>query len=395
MVEWNYMSIINKQCLFILFLLIIGSLVALPSTFAQENVEATPTEAVPVPDTYYVARVVEIMKEGARDLSGSPFYSQQLRVQILKGPDKGKELTTGEYTYTQSQQKLKVGERVVLTATQGPDTTTYYISDRYRIPSTIAIFGIFFLLAVFFARWKGFMSIIGLAVSIILLMWFMVPHILAGSNPLLISLITAIAIALISLYLAHGFSVRTTIAVISTIVTLGISVLLAVLFVQLAKLTGAGTEEAAFLQFGPTDMLNLRGLLLGGIIIGVLGVLDDVTTSQVATVGEIQAADPTLSFSELYRRGLIVGREHIASLVNTLALAYAGASLPLFLLFTINKTQPFWVAFNSEFVIEEVIRTLVGSSSLILAVPIATFLAAKFLGKYEKRAMPHDPMKSS
>lgn len=376
------MSIFRKFtfCLFVLgsFAIIWHPAIAQENTDVPQTVEALPADA------YYVAQIVEITKEGTQDLSGSLIHYQNAKVRVVRGSDTGKELVISNYTYTQDRQKLRVGEKVVVTATQGPEQTTYYISDKYRIPSALGIFVIFFLLAVFFARKKGLMSIVGLAVSIFLLIWFMVPRILAGDNPLVTSLITAVIIALISLYLAHGFTVRTTVAVVSTIVTLGISVLLALLFVQLAKLTGAGTEEAAFLQFGPTDTLNLRGLLLGGIIIGVLGVLDDVTTSQVATVGEIRAADPSLSFAELYKRGLTVGREHIASLVNTLALAYAGASLPLFLLFSVNKTQPFWVAFNSEFIIEEVVRTLVGSSALILAVPIATFLAAKYLGKYEK-----------
>ncbi|HYC80108.1 MAG TPA: YibE/F family protein, partial [Candidatus Binatia bacterium] len=128
--------------------------------------------------------------------------------------------------------------------------------------------------------------------------------------------------------------------------------------------------------------LNLRGLLLGGIILGVLGVLDDITTAQSAAVYEIRRANPALPFKELYSRGLSIGREHISSLVNTLFLAYAGASLPLFLFFTAgDHPQPFWVTLNSEFIAEELIRTLVGSVALMLAVPITTFLAAYYFSR--------------
>jgi hypothetical protein len=174
---------------------------------------------------------------------------------------------------------------------------------------------------------------------------------------------------------------RTSIALASTLLALGFSVGLAAAFVRLASLFGTGSEAAFYLQYGGYQMLNLRGLLLGGIIVGTLGVLDDITTAQVATVEEISIADPRLSFAELYRRGLSVGREHIASLVNTLALAYAGASLPLFLIFSINKVQPIWVILNGEPVAEEFVRTLVGSSGLIIAVPISTWLAAYFFSR--------------
>jgi len=154
------------------------------------------------------------------------------------------------------------------------------------------------------------------------------------------------------------------------------------IFVEGSQLLGLGSEEAMFLQLDPSLTLNLQGLLLSGIIIGTLGVLDDVTASQAAVVDEISKANESLGFKELYKRGLSVGHEHIAALVNTLFLAYAGAALPLFLLFYINKTQPLWVILNGELIAEEIVRTMVGSSALVLAVPITTALAAYFIPKY-------------
>lgn len=196
------------------------------------------------------------------------------------------------------------------------------------------------------------------------------------------SMIGALVIALFSIYLAHGLNRRTTIALISTLLTLGIASGLAILFVKAGKLFGLGSEEAFYIQqLGSLADLNLQGLLLGGIILGALGVLDDITTAQTAAVYEIKRANSALTVRELYNRGISVGREHISSLVNTLFLAYAGASLPLFLFFTVGgSTQPLWVTLNSEFIAEEVVRTLVGSIALMLAVPITTFLAANYFG---------------
>ena len=194
---------------------------------------------------------------------------------------------------------------------------------------------------------------------------------------MLVSLIGSVGIACTSLYLAHGLNRRTTIALMSTMITLVLSTLLAVAFVHLAKLFGMGAEESVFLQVGTLQQVNLRGLLLGGIIIGALGVLDDITTAQTAAIDELSKANATLGFSELYRAGTSIGREHIASLINTLALAYVGASLPVLLLFSINQEMPWWVIVNSEFVAEEIVRTLVGSSTLLFAVPISTWIAAK------------------
>ena len=222
----------------------------------------------------------------------------------------------------------------------------------------------------------GLQSVLGLFVSILILAAFVVPQIIHGKNPLLISFIGAFLIACTALYLAHGFSKKTSIALASTLLTLLVSAILAIIFVHTASLFGLGSEEAMYLQIGQTQNINLRGLLLGGIIIGALGVLDDITTAQTAAIAEIYRHNPRLKFRDLYRSGLTIGREHIASLVNSLALAYVGASMPLLLLFTVNRTSPLWVILNSEFIAEEIVRTLVGSATLLFAVPISTFFAA-------------------
>ena len=190
-----------------------------------------------------------------------------------------------------------------------------------------------------------------------------------------------IMIIFISLYLAHGFNKRTSLALVSTLITFHLALGFGYLALNGARLFGMGSEEALLLTY--TDLgvgIDLRGLLLGAIVIGALGVLDDITTAQTATVEEIHKADKKLSVKELYKRGLSVGHEHIASLVNTLVLAYVGVAFPVLLLL-MDTNEPFWVILNNEFMAEEVGRTLVGSLTLVLAVPIATGLAAHVYGQ--------------
>lgn len=331
-------------------------------------------------DEFYRGRVTEILEEGTQEVGGLSQPFQRLKIEITSGKEKGttQEILYGRDVTIVEDQKFAVGDGVVLVKIYSIDGPSYFLMDGYRVPALFTALAIFIFLVIIMARLKGVASLLGLLFTVLVLMFYIIPRIMSGANPLTVSLTGAFIIAVVSLYLAHGFSRRTSIALGSTVVSLGLSALLAVAFVSMGRLFGLGSEEAFFVQVTPTATINLRGLLLGGIIIGALGVLDDITTAQTAAVDEIHKANPTLSTKELYRRGLSVGKEHISSLVNTLVLAYAGASLPLFLLFSLNE-QPWWVVLNSEHIAEEVIRTLVGSSTLVLAVPIATYFAARLL----------------
>jgi uncharacterized membrane protein len=333
------------------------------------------------PDEFYTAVVLRVIRDQNEDtlgIVGANVFTQQLKIKLLSGPWSGQDLEL-QYGGLKADQKLQEGEKVIVVAPNGsPDQTKLYIFDRYRLNALYLILGFFVFLAIVFARWRGVTSLVGLGISVVVLTAFIVPQILAGRNPLVIILAGALVIATVSIYLAHGFTRRTSLALGSTLLTVGIALGLSVLFVSMAKLFGMGSEEAFYLQTAPVGALNLRGLLLGGIIIGALGVLDDITTAQAAAVDEIAKANPRLSSAELFRRGLSVGREHITSLINTLVLAYAGASFPALLLFTVYP-RPLWVIFNTEVIAEEVVRTLVGSIALMCAVPITTWLAAYFL----------------
>jgi uncharacterized membrane protein len=220
-----------------------------------------------------------------------------------------------------------------------------------------------------------------------------IPRIVQGGDPLVTSLVGCGLIACLSLYLAHGVKRRTSVALLATLMTLLIAIVLATLFVHIASLFGMGSEESLYLQMGQLQSVNLRGLLLGGMLLGALGVLDDITTAQCAVVDEVSKANPSLTPQQLRSAGASVGREHIASLINTLALAYAGASLPLLLLLDVNSDFPLWMTLNSEFLAEEIVRTLVGSMALLMAVPISTWLASILLraapGSHHQSDHPH------
>ncbi|MBI2099423.1 YibE/F family protein [Candidatus Uhrbacteria bacterium] len=336
---------------------------------------------LPPKDEYYKAKILSIAELPAES---NEFIGKTLKFEarILSGKEKGK--TIG-IIYTQEAEKswetFKEKEKIIVSKTIIDGQIEYLLVEKYRLTPLLLVFGIFFSLAAIFGRRKGVLSLLGLGFSLLILNFYVVPKIADGGNAFGISFLGSLAIATISLFLAHGINKRTAVAYLSTVITLLVSAVLALLFVAASKLWGAGSEEAINLQLSLTESINLRGLLLGGIIIGTLGVLDDVTTAQAAAVAELKEANSSLGFGELYRRGLSIGREHIASLVNTLVLAYAGASLPLFMFFTIDKAQPLWVIFNSEFMAEEIVRTLVGSSALILAVPISTLLAAYYFAK--------------
>ena len=272
--------------------------------------------------------------------------------------------------------RLAEGDAIVLGRVTGETAggDTWYFSD-YQRKAPLLLLGLLFAAAVVaLARWRGLLALAGLAVSLLVLVRFVLPAILAGSNPVSVAVVGSAAIMFIALYMAHGFNARTTTAVIGTLASLLLTGLLAWAFVEAGHFTGLASEEAGFLQ-ATVERVSLRGLLLGGIVIGSLGVLDDVTVTQASAVWELHVANPAYGFRRLFSAGLRIGRDHIASTVNTLVLAYAGASLPLLVLFTLSNRR-LGDVLTGELVAQEIVRTLVGSIGLVAAVPITTALAA-------------------
>jgi uncharacterized membrane protein len=275
---------------------------------------------------------------------------------------------------------------------EGVGGTGYTFNDFERRGPMLVLAAILVAIVLLFARLRGALSLAGLAFSIAIILLFVVPAILDDKPPLAVAVVGGLAVALITIPLAHGGGPKSLSALLGTAASLLLTAGLAVLFTELAHLTGLSSEEAAFLQLGQAD-LSLEGLLLAGIVIGALGVLDDVTISQASTVLALRRANPSLRFGELFGRALQVGRDHVSATVNTLVLAYVGAALPILLLFSATDLGVA-DAVNFEIVAKEIVATLVGSIGLIAAVPITTALAAALaLGEAPERlpgeAHPH------
>jgi len=341
---------------------------------------AVPSVACAADTSVYArGKVIDITAQGENDLgAGSIDEFQTVQVELLSGPE-AKKIVTIEYTVAKpnfERQKLHKNDTVVVGLTDDVRGRTYYVLDIFRLPIVLIFFVLFFVLSTVFGRGHGARSVLGLGVSLAILVLFVVPRIFAGDNPALICGLGSAMIAVVSILLAHGFYKRSFVALAATLLVLALAFVLAAIAVKLTALSGGGTEEAMFLQINYLSGLDLRGLLLGSMVIGALGVLDDVTTAQVASVEEIHNANGSLDAWELFARGSSIGREHIASLINTLALAYVGASFPIFLLFSAPGNPPLWVLLNTELIMEEAVRALVGGSALILAVPISTAFAA-------------------
>jgi uncharacterized membrane protein len=294
-------------------------------------------------------------------------------IRVDTGKDKGRTFT--EIVQPDQSRQLHEGEKVVAAyEPSAPKDLQYSVTDVNRKFPMALLAGVFALAVVVVGRMRGVMALVALAISFVVLTFFILPAILQGSNPLLVAVIGASAIMLIALYMCHGLSARTSVAVLGTLLSLVLIGFLGSGFIGWAALTG-NTDDNTGLIHGLYPSIDMSGLLLAGVIIGSLGVLDDVTVTQTSAVWELHEANPSMGWRGLYRAGIRIGRDHIASVVNTLVLAYAGAALPLLLLFSIAQSSVGTVA-NSELVAEEIVRTLVGSIGLVASVPVTTLLAA-------------------
>jgi uncharacterized membrane protein len=267
----------------------------------------------------------------------------------------------------------KVGDEVLLQ--KDPEFSKLYsVTDFVRTTGLVKLLIMFIVIILLVSGRTGIRSLLGLFFSFTVIFKFVLPQIVLGSNPLSVALVASLIILFVSYYLSHGINDKSTIAIAGTFAALSLTGILAIIFSCLAKLTGFGNEDVAFL-IGQIPRGNLYNLLLAGIIIGSLGVLDDITISQASIVAELADANHKLTFWELYKKAMNIGHDHISSLVNTLVLVYAGSALPLLLLFIQSNASPLELL-NYEPVAEEIVRTLVGSIGLVAAVPFTTMIAA-------------------
>jgi len=311
--------------------------------------------------------------EGSSAAQEAAGTCKKATVTVSTGKDKGRTFT--EIVQPDQSRQLHQGEKVVVAyEPSAPKDLQYSVTDVNRKFPMALLAGIFALAVVVVGRLRGVMALVALAISFMILNFFILPAILHGSNPLIVAVVGSSAIMLIALYMCHGLSARTSVAVLGTLMSLVLIGVLGSVFIGWAALTG-NTDDNTGLIHGLYPSIDMSGLLLAGVIIGSLGVLDDVTVTQTSAVWELHEANPSMGWRGLYRAGIRIGRDHIASVVNTLVLAYAGAALPLLLLFSIAQSSVGAVA-NSELVAEEIVRTLVGSIGLVASVPVTTALAA-------------------
>ncbi len=326
------------------------------------------------------ARVLTIIAEEEKTRSITPDISAQVRVQtleaeILEGAQKGKKVL-----FENNNLPLAEGERFLLYRLTQTDGSEYYnVQDPERRGALLALVAIFIIVVLLFGGWQGFRSLLALAGSGFMITSVLFPQLLNGAPPLLVGTAVSITILTLAILITHGLNRTSFIALTGALTTIIIAIFFAEWAVQITKLTGLVEETNIYLNTETGGTLDFQGLLLSAIVIGILGILDDVAITQAAAAQEIATAGPTLSKKEIYRKALRVGREHVGALVNTLALAYAGASLPLLLLFSKSGAPP--LAVNMEIFAAEIVRTVIGSLAIILTVPITTALAVWWPGR--------------
>jgi len=325
------------------------------------------------------ARVLDVGKEESTvDENGLVIVMQELELEIVsKGEYQGQTITVSYSGMgpTLDAVRFRKGQHALVMISKRPDGQTFYqVADHVRLGPIALIVGLFIALTLGIGRGKGVSALLGLGLSALLIGGFIMPQILAHRDPTLVSLAGAALLLAATLYLIQGWNPTGHAALLGMLAALAVTGALAVGWTKLAYLTGFGSEETMFLQAVGVG-IEMRGLLLAGMIIGAAGVLDDVVLAQAVTVFELAAANVNLSRGELYRRSMKIGIAHLASMINTLVLAYASAALPLLLLFYLYP-EPWYLTINRELIAEEIVRALVGSVGLMLAVPLTSIIAA-------------------
>jgi len=358
-----------------IFIIIILTVLCVPQlTVAQtENNDQT--------TTMFEARVTEVLAEQKLEREdGSINLQQNLKLIGLDGEWKNKEITFTGISELDviSSNVYKVGDKVMVAHSRNIDGgDVFYITDYARATALYWLGLIFIILVIIIGRTKGFRSLLSLLASFIIIIYFMLPAILNGANPIFVGVIGSLFILVFLIYITEGFNVKSHLAIVSILFSLIIVSIIAVIFKYITHLSGLAQEEILFLVDAGEGKIDFSGLLLTGILIGTLGVIDDVVISQIESVAQLKIANPSLSKKQLFVMAFEIGQTHMGAMINTLFLAYAGAALPLLLLFTLRQ-EPFFTfnqIISNEMMAVEIVRTIVGSIGIILSIPIATILA--------------------
>lgn len=331
-----------------------------------------------------LARVLEVINEESRRIPGTnvPSVNQTLRAEIIEGPEKGNIITVENDYFS-----LKQGDKFYLThIVNDLDGADWYtVSGPYRLPALLFFVALFVVTIVLLGGKQGIRGLLSLIGSLFVILYILVPGILDGYSPLLVSIAVSSLIIIFGSYLTHGLNRTTSAAVVGMLITVVLTGALSYLAIAMTSLTGVASEEAVYLNFNTSAGIDLSGLLLGGILIGLLGVLYDIAIGQAIAVEELMRAGKEYTKKHVYTRAIRIGREHIGALVNTLAIAYVGASLPLMLLYATSKTSIFFTI-NQEIFATEILRTLIGSIGVMLAVPITTMIATFMISARTSRS---------
>ncbi len=370
-------TIIMRKLNLTLFLscLILGGFFYFSPAKAQES------EIIPDKITIMKARVLEVKSKDLSNVPGLEFIglAQDITAEILEGKDKGKKVTFyNEYV------QLKKGDLFYLnrTITAGDDREFFTVEDAYRLPIIYFFSALFIFLVLLIGGLQGVRGLLSLAGSLVLIIYLLLPGILAGYSPILVSTVVASLIIIVGSYVTHGFNKTTSSAVFGMIVTVIITGIMANVAVNMSHLSGYSSEEVVYLNLNTKGQIDIIGILIGGMMIGLLGILYDVAIGQAISVEELHHIAPHIERKKIFKRALRIGREHIGALINTLAIAYVGASLPLLLFFSYSSAPiDLPMTINREIFATEILRILIGSIGLVMAVPITTFLSMLMLVK--------------
>lgn len=341
---------------------------------SQENQELQ-EEATEI----YKAEVIHVTKETLQDETllnqGFEDVVQKVTIQLLEGPFKGEEYTIEHFNMENAAYSLWVeeGDKVQIYAQLNYDQSkieSLSISDFVRYPYLRNLAIVFILLVILIGKWQGVKSLIGLGVTTAIILFFMLPMILKGYSPILLAILVCILSTVISILLISGFSKKSFTTILGTLSGVLVAGILSYFVGNAANLTGMSAHETQMLLYIPQEVeFDFRGLLFAGIIIGALGAVMDVAMSISSSMEEIRDQNPGISPKELIQSGLVVGKDIMGTMSNTLILAYAGSSIPLLLLF-MSYESSFIGVVNMDLVATEIVRALTGSIGLLASIPI-------------------------
>lgn len=364
------MKLLKKYSLFLLiFLIVFTVLIFKPETVSDQGNN----------EEIYSSEILAITEVNERRFEKIDYISQVILARIEKTGEQTR-LSTN-YIVKNSPVIYEKGDKILL-GKSGSETETnsYYVIGYDRTGILLGLTIVFLILVVIVARKQGLKSILAMAYTFFILIFLLLPLLMDKMNPILVGLMGIALIIPVTFLFTHGQNKKTLSALIATIITLILTGLLSYFIISMAKITGPSQEEVDILIYGSKGMYDLTGILIAGVIIGLLGILDDVTISQASLVEQLHKASPKLGRHNLFKRSMIVGKDHIASIVNTMILVYAGASLSGLILLA-TYPRPLIVLLNDETVLVSIIVALIGSIGLILAVPITSLVTIRILQK--------------